>query len=118
MEDARFDKFRMPEEADIDQDEMSDLEARLKHQLSIDSMSNDEFAFHVFNSATEEQLRLVKEDKVVSFDKDEGFLKFWSENGQFLTRKNIEFKGVEVDEEEFDNVDYLPSERRSIFVYL
>ena len=113
LEDARFDKFRLPEETDETEDEISDLEAKLKHQLRINSMTDDEFAFHVFNSATEEQLRLVKEDKTVNFVEDQGFLTFWSENGQFLTRKNIEFKGLGINQQEFDNIEEIPSERKS-----
>ena len=113
LEDARFDKFRLPEETDETEDEISDLEAKLKHQLRINSMTDDEFAFHVFNSASEEQLRLVKEDKTVNFVEDQDFLTFWSENGQFLTRKNIEFKGLGIDQQEFDNIEEIPSERKS-----
>jgi len=112
LEDARFDKFRLPEETDETEDEISDLEAKLKHQLRINSMTDDEFAFHVFNSATEEQLRLVKEDKTVNFVEDQDFLTFWSENGQFLTRKNIEFKGLGINQQEFDNIEEIPSERK------
>lgn len=114
LEDARFDKFRLPEEPDETEEEISELEAKIKHQLRIKSMTDDEFAFHVFNSATEEQLRLVKEDKTVSFVEDQDFLSFWSMNGQFLTRKNIEFKGLGIDQEEFDNIEDIPSERKSM----
>jgi len=112
LEDARFDKFRLPEDSDETEDEISDLEAKLRHQLHINSMTDDEFAFHVFSSATEEQLRLVKEDKTVNFVEDQDFLTFWNENGQFLTRKNIEFKGLGIDQQEFDNIEDIPSERK------
>jgi len=107
-EEPYFDHTEEPQEDDVNF--LAELlnETRLESDLSED----EQFAISVFSAALSEQSRLLRTFETVDFSQDVEFLRFWAENGQFLSWYLFSRRFPAIDRQIFDDLDSLTNPER------